>query len=353
VNEPGQIAVAQAIEHAVRAMIIEGALEGMWQFEDQIAGKEVTQAYLDDVEADLLLGDANTAVAQALLNDQQLKKIADARKARRERLEEQDLRRQERQLAEERQRQDEEKKIAAAKAAAEAEAAALAQARIAPIARGKQLADIHEPAKEGAGVKAAKLAEATPSPQSKAKTKRPHVQQRVVAAATPQEDKGFVGKDQAQALLERAALEEHEASALRQIAAVPKSDPPAKNEENRVAELTPKQLEKSVSERQAKALLEMAELEEREAAALVKLAEDLGLVGDSKPKSKVKLPEVESISQPGPAVKRDDELDDASVEDLIPQLKPAAAASSDTPVSAALLLELTSNKVNKDVTGAP
>ena len=99
VNEPGQIAVAQAIEHAVRALIIEGALEGLWQFEDEIAGKEVTQAYLDDVEADLLLGDADTAVAQALLNEEQLQKLSDARKARRARLAAQAQRHKERQLA--------------------------------------------------------------------------------------------------------------------------------------------------------------------------------------------------------------------------------------------------------------
>ena len=99
VNEPGQIAVAQAIEHAVRALIIEGALEGLWQFEDEIAGKEVTQAYLDDMEEDLLLGDADTAVAQALLNEEQLQKLSDARKARRDRLAAQAKRQQERQLA--------------------------------------------------------------------------------------------------------------------------------------------------------------------------------------------------------------------------------------------------------------
>ncbi|MEM9156447.1 MAG: CsgG/HfaB family protein, partial [Cyanobacteria bacterium P01_F01_bin.33] len=99
VNEPGQIAVAQAIEHAVRALIIEGALEGLWQFEDQIAGRDETQLYLADKEADLLLGDAGTAVAQALLTEGQLKTLADAREARRERLKAQSERRQQRQLA--------------------------------------------------------------------------------------------------------------------------------------------------------------------------------------------------------------------------------------------------------------
>ena len=86
VNEPGQIALAQAIEHAVRSLIIEGALEGLWRFEDQLAGKEVTQDYLAAKEDDLLLGDAKSGLAQALLNEDQLRTLADARDQRRARL---------------------------------------------------------------------------------------------------------------------------------------------------------------------------------------------------------------------------------------------------------------------------
>ena len=329
VNEPGQIAVAQAIEHAVRSLIIEGALEGLWQFEDELAGKDVTQAYLDDIEADLLLGDANTAVAQALLNDEQLKKIADARKARRQRLEEQDLRRQERQLAEEREQQAEEKKLAAAKAAAEAETAALAKAQRAPIGKPRELADIFGPAKKDAGIKATKHAEASPKSQT-APTGEPSAKgtERAVAAVTPKTSEATPEKEEA------AAPEQQTATAL-----------------------TPKELEKSVDDRRAKALLEMAELEEREAAALVKLAEDLGLVGDDDPTdaspAKVDLPKVESISKPAPADSTDDELNDASVENLTPKLKPAVAANGETPVSAALLLELTSKKVDDEDVEAP
>jgi len=99
VNEPGQIAVAQAIEHAVRALIIEGALEGLWQFEDEIAGREETQLYLADKEDDLLLGDAGSEIAQALLTDEQLEKLTEAREARHERLETQAERREQRNLA--------------------------------------------------------------------------------------------------------------------------------------------------------------------------------------------------------------------------------------------------------------
>lgn len=99
VNEPGQIAVAQAIEHAVRALIIEGALEGLWQFEDEIAGREETQLYLADKEDDLLLGDASSEVAQSLLTEEQLQKVAEAREARRKRLKTQAERKKQRELA--------------------------------------------------------------------------------------------------------------------------------------------------------------------------------------------------------------------------------------------------------------
>ncbi len=99
VNEPGQIAVAQSIEHAVRALIIEGALEGLWKFEDEIAGKEETQTYLADKEDDLLLGDATSNIAQALLTEEQLGKLAEAREARRERLKAQVESGKQRQLA--------------------------------------------------------------------------------------------------------------------------------------------------------------------------------------------------------------------------------------------------------------
>lgn len=86
VNEPGQIAVAQAIEHAVRALIIEGALENLWQFDDETAGKSETQRYLADKEDDLLLGTSSGQSAQALLSNEQLEKIAAERIKRRQRL---------------------------------------------------------------------------------------------------------------------------------------------------------------------------------------------------------------------------------------------------------------------------
>ena len=301
VNEPGQIALAQAIEHAVRSLIIEGALEGLWEFEDEVSGKEVTQAYLEDKEDDLLLGDATNAVAQALLNEDQLQEIAEARKARRQRLEEQDLRRQERQLAKERALQDK-KRLAAIKAASEAEAGALAQARArarqAPIAKGEALADLDAPAKKQAGIPEATQADAsaTREPSSAGST-------------------------------EKAA-----------------------------AELTPEELEDAVNNKQAEAILDMAKLEETEAANLVKVAEDLGLIkeDDGKPDDEkaVPLPEVESISQPGPVFDDKNELDEVNIEHLIPKLKPAAANAGTSPVSASLLLELTATKVEDAADGA-
>ena len=295
VNEPGQIALAQAIEHAVRSLIIEGALDGLWQFEDETAGKEVTQAYLEDREDDLLLGDATNAVAQALLNEDQLQEIADARKARRKRLEDQELRRQEKALVEERELLEKQRKLAAVEAAKEAEASALAQREAemhqAPMPQAEQLADIDETVKEKAGASEPKQANSS--------------------SGSPRQ---------------------------------------------RVASLTQEDLEKAVTKEQAQAILAMAEMEETEAANLAELAKDLGLLEtdhetqtqpNTAPKAKI-----ESISQPGPAVDRENTLDElhelngASIEHLTPKLKPAASLHAiGSPISASLLLELTSTKV--------
>ncbi len=86
VNEPGQIALTQAIKHAVRALIIKGALENLWQFEGELAGRSETQLYLADKEDDLLLGASADGSAQALLTNEQLTALAMARKKRRQRL---------------------------------------------------------------------------------------------------------------------------------------------------------------------------------------------------------------------------------------------------------------------------
>ncbi len=45
-NEPVQLGVRQAIETAVYSMIMEGALEGLWQFQDEEAGKTALDLYV-------------------------------------------------------------------------------------------------------------------------------------------------------------------------------------------------------------------------------------------------------------------------------------------------------------------
>jgi curli production assembly/transport component CsgG len=47
-NEPPQMAVLQAIEKAVFAMVNEGALRGLWAFEDETAGRRILQSYVDE-----------------------------------------------------------------------------------------------------------------------------------------------------------------------------------------------------------------------------------------------------------------------------------------------------------------
>ncbi len=46
VNEPSQLAVRQAIETSVYSMIMEGALNGLWKFQDETAGKFAIAEYL-------------------------------------------------------------------------------------------------------------------------------------------------------------------------------------------------------------------------------------------------------------------------------------------------------------------
>jgi curli production assembly/transport component CsgG len=46
VNEPGQLAVRQAIETAVYSMIMEGALKNMWSFKDDAAGRQAVADYI-------------------------------------------------------------------------------------------------------------------------------------------------------------------------------------------------------------------------------------------------------------------------------------------------------------------
>ena len=85
VNEPGQIALAQAIEHAVRALVIEGALEGLWQFEDEAAGRLEAGLYLADKEDDLMLA-ATGEGDLADISDRDLDRLLASRKQKRGRL---------------------------------------------------------------------------------------------------------------------------------------------------------------------------------------------------------------------------------------------------------------------------
>lgn len=46
VNEPGQLAVRQAVETAVYSLVMEGAASGMWEFADKQAGDKAMQDYV-------------------------------------------------------------------------------------------------------------------------------------------------------------------------------------------------------------------------------------------------------------------------------------------------------------------
>ena len=64
VNEPGQLAVRQAIETSVYSLIMEGALRDMWSFKDKAAGQQALAEYLkrrDKVTAKPATEDAPSA----------------------------------------------------------------------------------------------------------------------------------------------------------------------------------------------------------------------------------------------------------------------------------------------------
>lgn len=62
-NEPKQIAVQQAIEKAVVALVIEGAELGIWQFADRVAGHQAIQAYRGEKYGNKAINVATTAPA--------------------------------------------------------------------------------------------------------------------------------------------------------------------------------------------------------------------------------------------------------------------------------------------------
>jgi curli production assembly/transport component CsgG len=94
-NEPDQLAIQQAIEKAVYALVMEGADQNLWRFSDtiaqsrlleqyrtqQFASPEAAQAYADSVKANTVQLAANEAKAKAVAVAQQEATKPDAEKA--------------------------------------------------------------------------------------------------------------------------------------------------------------------------------------------------------------------------------------------------------------------------------
>ena len=294
VNEPGQIALAQAIEHAVRSLIIEGALEGLWHFEDEVSGKEATQAYLEDKEDDLLIGDASSGVAQALLTEEQLEKVAVARKARRQRLEEQALRRQERQLLAERRKAEEQRKLAAA-------------ANPPKNADGSPRMPSYPDEIVGSPIVEQKVAKGDHHPDAPAKQKK------AVASISPEQLQKLIKYRQA-AAVERL---EEETGKVESV----KSQAPLTTTADAVSTSGQKQEGAAASDPQPEVLK----------------SEGGSAKTDEKPS------DIKPVNQPGPTFEDDDAADEpgeASLNGFVPKLKPAAAQVRTKPVSAEMLMKL-------------
>jgi curli production assembly/transport component CsgG len=81
-NEPGTLALREAIELAVYALVVEGAEDGLWNFGDQEAGREITTAYYEQQD----LGDLTDAEFAAMQNRQdrsQTSSLSEERRRRR------------------------------------------------------------------------------------------------------------------------------------------------------------------------------------------------------------------------------------------------------------------------------
>jgi curli production assembly/transport component CsgG len=55
-NEPGEMAIKEAIEKAVISLVLEGVKDGLWAVKEPEAGKEVLQNYLDEKTANQSIG---------------------------------------------------------------------------------------------------------------------------------------------------------------------------------------------------------------------------------------------------------------------------------------------------------
>lgn len=54
-NEPTQLAVRQAVEKAVYAMVVEGSLTGLWQFADAATGRRLASEYMAERNGDVVM----------------------------------------------------------------------------------------------------------------------------------------------------------------------------------------------------------------------------------------------------------------------------------------------------------
>jgi curli production assembly/transport component CsgG len=59
-NEPTQLAIKQAIEKAVVGLVAEGAINGLWQFQDPEAGKGLVARHLDEKAQPVVAGHSAT-----------------------------------------------------------------------------------------------------------------------------------------------------------------------------------------------------------------------------------------------------------------------------------------------------
>jgi curli production assembly/transport component CsgG len=82
-NEPPQMAVLEAIEKAVYTIVLEGIIEGLWSFEDPLAGQTFVKSYLEEKHATVVASFDKRGKLQSVITNGKERRIPAAGPRRR------------------------------------------------------------------------------------------------------------------------------------------------------------------------------------------------------------------------------------------------------------------------------
>ena len=82
-NEPPQMAVLEAIEKAVYTIVLEGVIDGLWSFDDPLAGKKLVNNYLKEKHAIVVANFDENGNLQSITTNGQERRVPEAGPRRR------------------------------------------------------------------------------------------------------------------------------------------------------------------------------------------------------------------------------------------------------------------------------